>query len=96
MNSETEKNLPLGSQTAGSEIRAVDEEYQQGKDLVNAFIKTIKAFRLYPADNPTLKGMQEQFFKRMQVFLEMYNSFTLEIGEYDFSFGGNRFMKIGT
>ena len=88
MNSETEKNLPLGSQTAGSEIRAVDEEYQQGKDLVNAFIKTIKAFRLYPADNPTLKGMQEQFFKRMQVFLEMYNSFTLEIGEYDFSFRG--------
>ena len=88
MTSETEKNLPVGSQTAESEVRAVDEEHQQGKDLVNAFIKTIKAFRLYPADNPTLKGMQEQFFKRIQVFLEMYNSFTLEIGEYDFSFRG--------
>jgi len=88
MTSENEKNLPVGSQTTGSEVRAVDEEPQQAKDLVNAFIKTIKAFRLYPADNPTLRGMQEQLFKRIQLFLEMYNSFALEIGEYDFSFRG--------
>ncbi len=88
MTSESEKNASATPPTAGSEVRAVDEEYQQGKDLLNAFIKTIKAFRLYPADNPTLKGMQEQFFKRMQVFLEMYNSFSLEVGEYDFSFRG--------
>jgi HEAT repeat protein len=88
MNPVHEKNIPAGSQPPGSDSRTVDEEYQQGKDLVNALVKTIKAFRLYPADNPTLKGMQEQLFKRMQVFLGMYNSFTLDIGEYDFSFRG--------
>ena len=89
MNSVHEKNIPVSSQNPGSEIRAVDEEFQQGKDLVSAFIKTIKAFRLYPADNPTLKGIQEQLFTRMQLFLKIYNSFTLEIGEYQFSFRGN-------
>jgi hypothetical protein len=88
MNPVHEKNLPAGSQEAGTDLRALDEELQQGKDLLNTFIKAIKAFRLYPADNPTLKGMQEHLFKRMQVFLELYGSFTLEVGEYEFSFRG--------
>ena len=89
MTSDNEKNIPAESQIPESEVRGVDEELQQARDLVNTFMKTIKAFRLYPADNPTLKGMEEQFFKRIQDFLEMYNSFTLEIGEYDFSFRGS-------
>ena len=84
-----EKNDPLvHSETAGSEVRIVDEEFQQAKDLINLFIRTIKAFRLYPANNPTLVGMQEQLFRRFQTYLEMYSSFALEIGEYDFSFKG--------
>ncbi len=88
MSPENPKKYPETSQIPGTEIRAVDEEYQEAKDLVKAFIKTIKAFRLYPADNPTLKGMQEQLFNRFQAYLNQYNSFTLEIGEYDFSFRG--------
>ncbi len=52
------------------------------------FLKTIKAFCLYPTDNPTLVGMQEQLSRRFQTYLEMYNSFALQIGEYDFSFRG--------
>ncbi|MBP1712738.1 MAG: HEAT-like repeat-containing protein [Deltaproteobacteria bacterium] len=88
MTPENEKTFSAGSQISESEVRAVDEEYQQAKDLVNSFIKTLKAFRLYPADNPTLRGMQEQLFKRYQVYLEMYNSLTLQIDEYDFSFRG--------
>jgi hypothetical protein len=32
--------------------------------------------------------MQEQLFRRFQTYLEMYNSFVLQIGEYDFSFKG--------
>jgi len=83
MPAEEKKNLNIHSETAGSE-----EEYLQAKDLINVFIKTIKAFRLYPADNPTLTGIQEQLFRRFQTYLEMYNSFALGIGEYNFSFQG--------
>jgi hypothetical protein len=83
MSAEEKKNLKIRSEIADSE-----EDYLQAKDLINLFIKTIKAFRLYPADNPTLMGIQEQLFKRFQTYLEMYKSFTLGIGEYDFSFQG--------
>jgi len=88
MTAEEKKNLPLGSETTSSEVRVVDEEILEAKDLINVFLKTIKAFRLYPPDNPALVGMQEQLFRQYQTYLEMYNSFTLEIGEYDFSFRG--------
>lgn len=88
MDSSLSPKKPAEAQKTATENRAAEEEYQQAKDLVTAFIKTIKAFRLYPADNPTLQGMGENLFKRMQVFLEMYNALTLEVGEYDFSFRG--------
>jgi hypothetical protein len=88
MTAEEKKDSLVNSETVGSEVRMVDEEFLQAKDLINTFIKTIKSFRLYPADNPTLVGMQEQLFRRFQTYLEMYNFFALEIGEYDFSFKG--------
>ena len=84
-----EKKIPhISPETTGSAFRVVDEEFLQAKDLINVFLKTIKAFRLYPTDNPTLVGMQEQLSRRFQTYLEMYNSFALQIGEYDFSFRG--------
>ncbi len=84
-----EKKIPhISPETTGSEFRVVDEEFLQAKDLINVFLKTIKAFRLYPTDNPALVGMQEQLSRRFQTYLEMYNSFALQIGEYDFSFRG--------
>jgi HEAT repeat protein len=88
MMGEEKKNPNIPSEATGSEGRLADEEFLQGKDLTNGFIKTIKAIRLYPADNPTLIGMREQLFRRFQTYLEMYNAFVLEIGEYDFSFRG--------
>jgi len=95
MTAEEKKSPHIRFETTGSEVRVVDEEFLQAKDLINVFLKTIKAFRLYPADNPTLVGMQEQLFRRFQTYLEMYNSFALQIGEYDFFLGPKSYMKIG-
>ena len=66
---------------------------------MGALVKSIKAFRFYPADNPTLKGFREQLLKKFQVFLNRYHSFIFQIGEYDFSFKGkalyeNRDIKV--
>src|SRR5512147_3257252 len=88
MDSEKKSFPAVRSNTTESETSVVDEEFLGARELINLFIKTIKAFRLYPGDNPTLIGMQEQLFKRFQTYLEMYNSFELEIGENDFSFKG--------
>jgi len=65
-----------------------DEELLLARDLNNSFIKAIKAFRFYPPDNPTLRGFRDQLFKKFQFFLNKHNSFTLQIGEYEFSFKG--------
>jgi HEAT repeat protein len=89
MTAAEEKDPHIRSKTTDSEVRlVVDDELLQGKDLINVFIKTIKALRLYPADNPAVLGLKDQLFRRFQNYLEMYNSFALEIGEYDFSFKG--------
>ena len=75
------------------EIRSIEgietnEELLLGRDLIGAFIKTIKAYRFYPPGNPALKGFQEQLHKKFQYFLNKYDSFIFQIGEYDFSFRG--------
>jgi HEAT repeat protein len=73
-----EMPVPEGSET--------DEELLLARDLTSAFIKAIKAFRFYPPDNPTLKGFRDQLLKKFQFFLNKYQSFVLQVGEYDLSF----------
>jgi HEAT repeat protein len=76
--SSVEMPLPEGVET--------DEELIVARDLTSTFIKAIKAFRFYPPDNPTLKGIRDQLFKKFQFFLNKYQSFVIVIGEYDLSF----------
>lgn len=65
-----------------------DEEFLLARDLASHLIKTIKAFRFYPLDNPALKGFKDQLFKRLQFFLNKYSIFKLQVGEYELSFKG--------
>jgi hypothetical protein len=65
-----------------------DEELLLARDLTSSFIKAIKAFRFYPPDNPTLKGFRDNLLKKFQFFLNKYNIFTFQIGEYEFSYNG--------
>ena len=65
-----------------------DEELLLARDLTGTLIKAVKAFRFYPADNPTLKGFRDQLVRRFQFFLNKYQSFVIQIGEYDLSYKG--------
>src|SRR4030043_663904 len=65
-----------------------DEELILARDLTGALIKAIKAFRFYPPDNPTLKGFRDPLLKKFQFFLNKYQSFEIQVGEYDLSFEG--------
>ena len=73
-----EMPVPEGSET--------DEELILARDLTSSFVKAIKAFRFYPPDNPTLKGFRDQLLKKFQFFLNKYQTFVLQVGEYDLSF----------
>ncbi len=82
------KALDLSVEMPVPEGVETDEELLLARDTTSAFIKAIKAFRFYPADNPTLKGFRDQLFKKFQFFLNKYQSFTVQVGEYDLSFKG--------
>ncbi len=63
-----------------------DEELLLARELTTFFLKTFKAIRFYPPDNPALKGFKDQLFKKFQYFLNKYPSFILQIGEFTLSF----------
>jgi HEAT repeat protein len=82
------KALDLSAEMPLTEGMEGDEEFIAARDLTGAFIKAIKAFRFYPPDNPTLKGLREQVLKKFQFFLNKYQSFVIQVGEYDLSIKG--------
>lgn len=82
------KALDLSGEMPLVEGVETDEEILIARDLISAFVKAIKAFRFYPLDNPTLKGFREQLLKKFQFFMNKYQSFVIQIGEYDLSFKG--------
>ncbi|OGP80515.1 MAG: hypothetical protein A2V86_11750 [Deltaproteobacteria bacterium RBG_16_49_23] len=80
------KSLDLTEEMPLIEGMDTDEELLLARDLTSFFLKTFKAIRFYPPDNPTIKGFRDQLLKKSQYFLNKYNSFTLQIGEFTLSF----------
>jgi len=63
------KVLDLSGEMVPVEGAETDEEILLSRDLTGALIKTVKAFRFYPPDNPTLKGLKDQLLRKF-LFLE--------------------------
>ncbi len=78
--------VEVGEEMATFEGEEVDEVLLQARDLMNILVKTIKAFRLYPPDNPALTGFRDLLFRKFQVFLKKYHLFGFKIGEHEFAF----------
>ncbi len=82
------KALDLSGEMPSIEGVETDEEILLSRDLTSAFIKAVKAFRFYPPDNPSLKGFRDQLLRKFQFFLNKYQSFVIQVGEYDLSYKG--------
>ncbi len=80
------KSLDVSDEIVSFEGEEVEEVFLHARDLMNIFIKTIKAFRIFPPENPSLIGFRELLFRKFQFFLKRYHVFTFKIGEYEFSF----------
>jgi hypothetical protein len=90
--------LDLSAEMPLVEGAETDEEILLSRDLIGAFLKAVKAFRFYPPDNPTLKGLRDQLVRKFQYFLNKYQSFAIQIDQYYLSYKGkilyeNRDMK---
>jgi HEAT repeat protein len=86
--SREKKFLDLGEEMPSIGWAESDEEILLARDLTKTFLKAIKAFRFYPPENPALKSFQELLPKKFQFFLNKYNSFIFQIGEYTLSYKG--------
>lgn len=80
------KSLDVSEEIASFEGEEVEEVFLHARDLMNIFVKTIKAFRIFPPENPSLIGFRELLFRKFQFFLKRYHVFSFKIGEYEFSF----------
>jgi len=84
--SHDKKTLDITEEMPLMEGMETDEELLLARDLTSFFLKTFKAIRFYPPDNPTVKGFRDQLVKKMQFFLNKYPSFILGIEEFALSF----------
>ena len=80
------KSLDVSEEIVSFEGEEVEEVFLHARDLMNIFIKTIKAFRIFPPENPSLIGFRELLFRKSQFFLKRYHVFSFKIEEYEFSF----------
>jgi HEAT repeat protein len=83
---EEKKEVDLSGEVPPIDGEELDERLLRARDLMATFVKTVKAFRLYPSDNPSLSDFRDQLLRKFQLFLNKYQSFIFQIGEYYFAF----------
>ncbi len=64
------------------------KKYREAEELILAFIKTIKSYRIYAPKNPILKRFVRQLHRRLALYLEKHGPFRFAIEEFKFMFDG--------
>jgi len=71
------------------EEKAIGEKVKSTKALIQTFLQTLKAFRLYEADHPILSKFLERVRKDFDQYFDEFDSFSLQIGEHRLYYRGN-------
>jgi len=72
-----------------SEEKIIEEKVKSTKALIQTFLQTLKAFRLYEANHPILSKFVERLRKDFDQFFGEFDSFSLQIGEHRLHYRGN-------
>ena len=72
-----------------SEEKAVEEKVKSTKALIQTFLQTLKAFRLYETNHPILSKFLEKLRKDFEQYFDEFDSFSLQIGEHRLYYRGN-------
>jgi len=79
----------IGDQLDISEEKEIEEKVKSTKALIQTFLQTLKAFRLYEADHPILSKFLERLRKDFDQYFAAFDSFSLQIGEHRLHYRGN-------
>jgi HEAT repeat protein len=71
------------------EEKAMEEKVKSTKALVQTFLQTLKAFRLYEANHPILAKFLERLRRDFDQYFDEFDSFSLQIGEHRLFYRGN-------
>jgi hypothetical protein len=71
-----------------SEQKALEEEVKSTKALIQTFLQTLKAFRLYEANHPLLSKFQDRLRHDFEGYFNEFDSFSLQVGEHQLFYCG--------
>ena len=71
-----------------SEQKALEEEIKSTKALIQTFLQTLKAFRLYEANHPLLSKFQDRLKHDFEGYFSEFDSFSLQVGEHQLFYAG--------
>jgi hypothetical protein len=72
-----------------SEDKEIEEKVKSTKSLIQTFLQTLKAFRLYEANHPILSKFLERLRKDFDQYFHEFDSFSLQVGEHKLFYRGN-------
>jgi len=68
--------------------KALEDEVKSTKALIQTFLQTVKAFRLYEASHPLLSKFLDRLRNDFDHYFHEFDSFSLQVGEYQLFFRG--------
>jgi len=68
--------------------KVLEEEVKSTKALIQTFLQTLKAYRLYKPDHPLLSKFLDRLRNDFDHYFDEFESFSLQVGEYQLSFRG--------
>lgn len=70
------------------EEKAMEEKVKLTKGLIQTFLQTLKAYRLYEANHPILSKFLERLKNDFDHYFNVFDSFSLQIGEHRLHYQG--------
>ncbi len=71
------------------EEKVMEEKVKSTRALIQTFLQTVKAYRLYEANHPILTKFLERLRKDFDQYFDEFDSFSLQIGEHRLYYRGN-------
>ena len=72
-----------------SEEDEIEEKVKSTRALIQTFLQTLKAFRLYEADHPILSKFLDRLRRDFDQYFNAFDSFSLQVGEHRLHYRGN-------
>ncbi|MGQ9646612.1 MAG: HEAT repeat domain-containing protein [Thermodesulfobacteriota bacterium] len=79
---------PLADRADLAEQKALEEEVKSTKALIQTFLQTLKAFRLYEPNHPLLSKFQDRLKHDFESYFNEFDSFSLQVGEHQLFYSG--------